>query len=589
MKNVFGILSLLITSLSVGAQIRFKTIVPPQQVVVGESFQVQYIIEDAGKLADFKPPTFSNFRFVAGPNTYQGSAVTLDGIKPLINHVYTLAAIKPGRFLIPGATAVNNGVVIRSNDGYVEIISKQEAINLFNREASTGNSDYFLRPGEDPEEKIRKNLFLKVQVDKKTCVVGQPIVATFKLYSRLESRSDIVKNPGFYGFTVYDMVNLSDNFAVSEKYQGRIFDVHTIRKVQLYPLQAGNFTIDAMEVKNQVEFSRSSVNKQTEQEIVEGVMGFQDEELNTAGTELFESAMRTEPVSITVLPLPAATRPADYNGAVGHFTISTRIIDDKISLNEQGLLEVTVKGDGNFIQLNAPRINWPTGLEGFDPVVNDLLDKTKVPLTGKRVFRYPFSGSRQGDFMIPSIGFSFFDPDSGGFRTVSSSEAAVHISPAQNQPRTEMAKTPAKKGSMSVWIFLTLGVLLLAVAILIVYRKRSSLNERLHRIPAIETPVSVDEFLKPAYINIQNEDRIFYSSLQNAVWEFLKQTGFTHAGTNKFALYSLMEKKGIDSKLIIELREFLETIESGMYTGADLGLDKKQVYNQARSLLERLL
>ena len=44
-----------------------------------------------------------------------------------------------------------------------------------------------------------------------------------------------------------------------------------VRKVQLYPLQPGIFNIDAMEVQNKVEFSKSAVSKKTEQEIVEGV------------------------------------------------------------------------------------------------------------------------------------------------------------------------------------------------------------------------------------------------------------------------------------------------------------------------------
>ena len=57
---------------------------------------------------------------------------------------------------------------------------------------------------------------MKVLVDKKVCFVGEPVTATFKLYSRLESKSDIVKNPGFYGFTVQDMINLDNRLTAVE-------------------------------------------------------------------------------------------------------------------------------------------------------------------------------------------------------------------------------------------------------------------------------------------------------------------------------------------------------------------------------------
>ena len=73
---------------------------------------------------------------------------------------------------------------------------------------------------------MQQNLFMKVLVDKRVCFVGEPVTATFKLYSRLESKSDIVKNPGFYGFTVQDMINLDDKLTAVENINGKNFDVH---------------------------------------------------------------------------------------------------------------------------------------------------------------------------------------------------------------------------------------------------------------------------------------------------------------------------------------------------------------------------
>ena len=60
--------------------------------------------------------------------------------------------------------------------------------------------------------------------------------------------------------------------------------------------------MDAMEVKNKVEFSRSAVNKKTEQEIVEGVLGNNENETTKEGTEVFETDISTEPVTINVKP-----------------------------------------------------------------------------------------------------------------------------------------------------------------------------------------------------------------------------------------------------------------------------------------------
>src|SRR6266478_260027 len=97
------------------AQPTFKTVVPLLPVTAGESFQVQYIIEDAEKMSNFKPPAFINFRFVAGPNVYTGSIQTLSGIRQVRNSVYTLVAVRPGHFFIARATATINSKLIRSN------------------------------------------------------------------------------------------------------------------------------------------------------------------------------------------------------------------------------------------------------------------------------------------------------------------------------------------------------------------------------------------------------------------------------------------------------------------------------------------
>ena len=277
MKKIFFILFFLFHSFHLKAQVSFTTVVPQQPIAVGESFQVQYIIEGEVNNEDIRPPAFDNFRLVTGPYIYMGSINSVHGPKKVKNVIYTLEAVKPGKFVIHGASLLQSQKALTSNDVFVTVISAKEALRKSARQNNTPNTDYFLRPGEDPYKKIRENLFLKVQVDKKSCYTGQPVLATFKLYSCLQSKSDIIKNPGFYGFSVFDMINLSDKEVTAENVNGKLFDVHTIRKVQLFPLRSGTFSIDPMQIRNKVEFSRTAVNKKTEQEIAEGMFGNNDE------------------------------------------------------------------------------------------------------------------------------------------------------------------------------------------------------------------------------------------------------------------------------------------------------------------------
>ena len=339
------------------SQVEISTVVPQKPIAIGESFQVQYVLIGA-EAANIRQPAFSdNFRIIAGPSLYTGTKKSGNQLLPVQNFVYTVVATRSGILSVARTSAVSNGIVYFSKEAFVTVMSKGESL----RHKENTHAAYFLLPGEDPYQRIRKNLFVKVQVNKKHCFVGEPVEAVFKLYSRLESRSDIVKNPGFYGFTVYDMVNLSDKKMETEKISGELFDVHTIRKVQLFPLQSGVFSVDAMEIRNKVEFSRSSVDKKPEQEIAEGLFGNDEAESPKEGTETFETTLRTEPISITVKPIPVNNQPPAYNGATGRFTIAAMLVSNNLFKNEEGKLEITISGTGNFTQLSAPVIEWPAG------------------------------------------------------------------------------------------------------------------------------------------------------------------------------------------------------------------------------------
>src|SRR5258705_9721788 len=116
MRRIILSLFLLTVCFSAGAQINYRTVAPQVAVIAGESFEIQYILEGEGKIETFTAPAFSGFRFVTGPHIYTGSVIDLNIARPLVNTVYTLAAIKPGRYLVHGAKAIVSGSEINSND-----------------------------------------------------------------------------------------------------------------------------------------------------------------------------------------------------------------------------------------------------------------------------------------------------------------------------------------------------------------------------------------------------------------------------------------------------------------------------------------
>jgi len=569
----------------------FKAIVSQQLVTLGESFQVQYILDDIEKDNEFTPPDFKGFRIASGPNTYNGSLNDKEGSPHFKNIVFTLVSLKPGRFIIPGATAKVNGRRVKSDDIIIDVITKREALERMARKTKKEDlSEYFLRPGEDPVEKMRKNLFMKVLVDRRTCYVGQPVVATFKLYSRLESKSDIVKNPGFYGFTVQDIVNLNDNIARTEIVSGKAFDVHTIRIVQLYPLREGMFIIDAMEVANKVEFSKSIVNKKPEQEIIEGVVESNDPPAK-ANTISYENHLSTEKIEIRVKPYPASKKPSAFNGATGNFSIGASLEKNELSKNEEGALIVTIIGKGNFTQLLAPVVQWPNAIDGFEPIIKDSLEKTQVPLKGSRTFRFPFVGNKPGDYSIPSISLAFFDPDSNNYKTVSSGPAEIKINNEVKKERPKEQKTaaiPEKTDHSAVWLY---GSIFFVVLLIILIQLRKPKKEEIVKENDFERPgasVSTLELLKPVQFSLIAEDGQFYTLLQKSIWEYLgTQLKLSGSKMNKDELHSAMKQRNMEEQYH-SILEILQECEGAVFTKAEFINDKQELLNKAGAILAQI-
>ena len=590
MKQSILILTLLFSFVRGDGQVIFKIIVPQKPVIAGQSFQVQYVLEDADKKDEFNTPNFKGFNLVSGPYVYGGSAPTVDGIKKLKNIVFALVAPKPGRFVVPAASATVNGMYVKSDYASIEVISEEAATEKLREKNRSITDVSFLQPGEDPYEKIRRNLFIKVAVNKKVCYAGEPVTATYKLYSRLRSKSDIVKNPGFYGFTVQDMINLDDKVMTTEMINGKPFDVHTIRKVQLFPLQPGSFAIDEMEVENTVYFSKSSVASKTEQEIEEGVFEHGKEPGSDVNTVSFEKTIATEPVMILVKALPARHRPAEFLGATGYFSISAALEKSELSLNEEGDLIVTISGSGNFTQLSAPVIQWPGGVEGFDPVIRDELDKTQYPLSGKRIFRYPFTVSKSGAYQLPPIRMSFFKPDSNSYKTIDTKPITVNIVAAkQTPPPVKEQEDQPSMSSRKGWHWWMIGSIAIAALIVLLVVKKTKFPQK--QTPVIVSPVvsPVHELLQPADILLHAENNSFYTSLRSGIWTFLDQR-FELKGSvmNKQRLRLIMQGKGIDVSIQDSLLGILDHCETGIFTNVDSAGDKKNLLAQAKTVLEKI-
>jgi len=468
----------------------------------------------------------------------------------------------------------------KSNDVVIRVISAKEM----------DETSYFLKQGEDPFQKIRQNLFLKLSIDKSTCFVGEPLVATFKLYSRLQSKSNIIKNPGFYGFSVYDMVNVNDHSQAEEKLNGNWFDVHTVLKVQLYPLQSGIFTIDPMELANEIEFSRSIVNKKTEQEVTENMYGIKADNDKNKNAEVYKVNIKTNPVTVKVRPLPFKNVADTFAGAVGNFSITASLEKDSISRNEEDSLIITISGAGNFQRVGSPIIAWPKDLEFFQPSITDTLNKQQVPLTGERRFRYIFLGNRAGRYTIPPVSFSFFNLNTKSYKTVLSKALTVFVKEKIKKEQPSVIPVSLDQGRELRWWWIAGSLASLVIIIFVLIRRRQTIADRYEELKKLEVPTSlpptIEAILTPATLSLNKENRIFYRELDRSIWNYFRdRLPDSNINLSKQALAAILDRKGVKMEIINKLITIIHQCETGVYANAEMNVNKPEFLERATAIL----
>ncbi|MBS1932679.1 MAG: protein BatD [Bacteroidetes bacterium] len=597
------------------AQVKFTTVASSNEVGRNDYVQIEFIAENAKDIEHLLPPSFPDFKIVEGPIQSSGMSIINGATSQYKGISFVLQPTKTGKFTIQGATATVDGKEMKSNAVTIIVNANSSPNNnvttpsllqsLWPDEPAEPSKEYILKPGENIADKIRKNLFVRVVVDKTNCYVGEPIVATYKLYSRLRSESRVTKQPSLNGFSVYDMIDPGSDASSVETLNGKQFSVHVIRKAQLIPLQAGTVQLDPVEVENKVYFIKKDHRSNKGESLLDEMFSqMQGDE----GTEVSQDiTLDSKPVLITIKPLPDANKPADFNGAVGHFTIDASIENKNIAAKDAATLKVIVKGNGNLPVVNAPAIKWPDSVDAYDPTAKEDVNKTVAPLSGTKTFEYVFSPKSKGDYTLPAIDFSYFDPTTASYKTVESAALNFTASTATKQKAGMVFSKGETTGTIKnffqqhlEWFF---AVLILSGLALYLWRQNVKLKKTEKKTePAIvaspvvaseniqlPVPEPVDPLIKARKLLSNGEYNSFYKELNQVLWETVNERLSLPASEwNKNNIITQLKAKGWDDYTISSMENIFNECEMNLYTPNHNEGNMLQLLNQSERIIKYL-
>jgi hypothetical protein len=600
-----------------GGQVRFSASVSPAELA-----ELKFVVENADEVQQIEPPSLKNFSIVAGPSQQSGMSIVNGIVKKYIALTYIIRPKNTGVFLITPATAKADGAVYKSNAASIKVIAGATGnatqphipanpftgMGFFDEPAPRAISrDFILKKGEDPLEKVNRNMFVILEVDRKTCYVGEPLVATYKLYTRLKSESNMVKNPSFNGFSVIDLQQPDHTNYHIEKKDGKEYNVYIIRKAQLYPLLPGNLELGVTEIENNVQFIKAEYINQRP-DFLDGTMpDFFDGAIPPEGLVRQKLSLQNKPVSIQVKPLPETNKPADFKGAVGNFSIEAKLEKDNFTTDDGGRLAIIIGGEGNLQMMNAPDITWPAGVEGFDVKTTEDLLKGMVPVGGRKIFEFPFTVAAPGSYTIPPVTISFFNPQQGAYKIIQSRPLSITVAAGSGKPAYSKLKAETvKEDSYLVSFFKNRLRVVSVVAVLILLglifwlKKDKKKEERLaiekKAIQEAEEKTATEKmeaqqhpFIKTADLLYAGDGKTFYVTLNEELKNFIsKKFSIPAEELNRRSITTRMDKLGIPNQTALQLYRLIDEVEFELYTPVP-DEDKKQVlYDKANEIVEAI-
>ncbi|SKA98282.1 Oxygen tolerance [Prosthecobacter debontii] len=159
-------------------------------------------------------------------------------------------------------------------------------------------------------------------------------------------------------------------------------------------------------------------------------------------TEPRKITVKSQEVTLKVLPLPAEGKPANFSGAVGDFSLSATATPTDLTVGDPIAVELEVSGAGNFDALTPPALTSLDGWKSYPAKrynIEGQLDQNQVPTLERRVGYSQVFIPEAVHSSLPPFETSFFSPTKKQYVTLRTEAIPLTMKPAPAPAQTEAA------------------------------------------------------------------------------------------------------------------------------------------------------
>ena len=506
----------------------------PEVVVSGDQFRLEFTV-NTQKVKDFRAPSIKGFDVLMGPSrSMQSSTQVINGkvsSTSSITYTYILMASDAGTYTIPAASIEVNGEKVFSNAITIKVLPPDKAGNNSGNSSSLRSSSSSARGRAG---QISGNeLFIVANASKTNVHEQEAILLTYKVYTSVNLRQLRGDMPDMKGFHTQEIQLPNQKVFQLEHYKGRNYNATVWSQYILFPQQTGKLEVPAITFD-------AVVAQRTESDDPF------DAFFNGGGIVEVQKKIVAPKLTINVQPLPS--KPANFSGGVGEFSISSSINSKEVRTNDAVTVKLVIKGSGNMKLISTPELRFPKDFEVYDPKVTNNFDVSTAGLTGSQTIEYLAIPRHAGDFTIPPVEFTYFDLKSNAYKILKTEAYNLKVAKGKGNADQVIADFTSKEdvkvlgqdirfiklgdtdlqkkgdfffGTLSYWLWYIIPFILFVVMI-VFFRKQAAENANVAKVKTKKAnKVAVKRLKLAGKLLAENKKNEFYDEVLKALWGYI--------------------------------------------------------------------
>ncbi len=581
-KQIYALLLCLLSFITASAAVTFKA-QKPGTIIEGERFQITFTLEGA-KGENFIGPQLNNCELISDRNFSFTRINSIGSNFYRYDYICVYYAQKAGKVNVPSVSITVDGKHYKTKPFSFEIHKNTGALNQHISPNQQDIDEYDLAPKSITEAKSKT--FLKIILSKNKVYEQEPVECKFKLYT--QSNIKIDKKSGRLSLNdfLYDELQADSDKVNVEEYNGQEYSTLVLKHLILYPQKTGTLKING-------EFIVTVLIPQ-----VTNMLGMQYLQQQIVPIKL------SDDISLEVIPLPLP-RPSNFSGAVGDFSVNTKVSPSALRTNETATFTFTINGNGNIKYIKEPQFKFPSEFELYSPKINSDINWVDGRMEGMATYDYSFLPQSVGTYQIPAYEFVYFNPDKKEYITLKTSPINIVVNKGRSsginvneEKRTDIidinldTKNLSKKSTFIVatfWYWLIYIFIIGIFIFTIILIKKSSESDISSLKLAKANKVAMKRLKHAHEYMIANKDKQFYEEIVNAIWGYLSDKLLIPTSQLIRDNVTLeLSKYGADESLCADVIDVLNLCDMAIYAPQASSERTKDIYNRTLDIINRI-